>query len=88
MMQRWNYAKHDYEPYEVPTDWHCPLVSMDMNLLINCASCGKQLTYGKAYCSHEIHTEHGMGYSVCDECEAAEIRREREARAENDAQIL
>ena len=79
-MQRWNYAKCDYEPYEVPEGWKCPLTSADMNLIINCASCGRELTYGDAYTSREIHTEYGMGYPVCDECKETEIRREWEAR--------
>lgn len=81
IMQKWDHAKHDYEPYKVPEDWNCPYVSLDMSEAINCASCGKQLTYGDAYTSREIHTEIGTGYPVCTECYDAEVRRELKARA-------
>lgn len=67
MMQKWNYEKRDYEPYKVPDSWNVKTYT-DMDEIVNCPHCGKELRFGDTYTSHEIHTEHGIGYGVCEDC--------------------
>ena len=74
-LQKWNYTKHIYEPYTVNDNWNCKTYSEDMNELINCPHCGKQLKIGDTYASLEIHTEHGLGYGVCEKCYKKELLR-------------
>lgn len=71
-MKKWNPATNQYEPYSVPAEWHCPPVSFLMDELINCASCGKRITFGAGYTSKLIHTDSGFGYTVCRECSEKE----------------
>ena len=40
----------------------------DMERVIQCASCGRPLEYGKGYTSRQIHTRLGFGYIVCGDC--------------------
>lgn len=68
LAQKWNWKKHDYEPYRIPIDWNCKLYSDDMNEEINCAHCGKKLKYGDSYSSLEIHNAVGLAYPVCEKC--------------------
>ncbi len=68
ILQKWNYKKHEYEPYEVPDEWNVKTFSNDMSEIINCPHCGKEIEFGDSYTSHEIHTAHGMGYGVCADC--------------------
>lgn len=28
---KWNYEKHDYEPYRIPDSWNCKVYSDDMS---------------------------------------------------------
>jgi hypothetical protein len=65
---KWNYEARDYDPYTIPDDWHTPLLSNDMDEVINCASCGKRVRFGECYTSKVIHAKLGFGYSVCSEC--------------------
>lgn len=74
-LNRWNYEKQEYDPYEVPDDWKCKTFSMDMEELVNCPRCGMAITYGSGYTSQEIHTYHGMGYAVCGDCYREESNR-------------
>lgn len=78
---KWNYETHEYDPYQVPDDWVLGLYSTDMELPINCAQCGKGMTYGVGYTSKEVHTPVGFGYAVCEQCYEKEVERDREARA-------
>ena len=75
-MRKWNFKKQKYEPYSVPDEWNTPLISWDMEQIINCASCGKKMTFGDGYTSRKIHTEHGMGYNVCFDCYEKEWQEE------------
>lgn len=36
--------------------------------LTYCPNCGKKVTFGSCYTSKEIHTPHGFGYAVCENC--------------------
>lgn len=77
-LNRWNYDKQTYEPYDVPDNWNVKCYSNDMDEIVNCPHCGKEVTYGSCYTSREIHTPHGFGYSVCEKCYDAERTRENE----------
>ena len=74
-MLKWNDAKGKYELYEVPADWECRLAEEDMDKIVNCASCGKEIRFGECYTSMEIHNVWGFGYAVCPECYQKEIER-------------
>lgn len=75
ILKKWNYEKQDYELYEVPDDYKLTLCTDDMDEKINCPHCGKELSYGDAYTSFEIHTEMGFGCNVCPECHEKEWER-------------
>lgn len=76
-VRRWNFKTREYEPYEIPDDWKIKTFCVDMDEIINCPHCGRELAFGDSYTSREIHTKHGIGYSVCAECYAKEWERER-----------
>ena len=48
---KWNYEKHNYEPYKIPNDWNCKTYSEDMDEIINCAQCGRSIKIGNCYTS-------------------------------------
>lgn len=75
-LNRWNYEKQEYDPYGVPDDWNVKSYSDDMDEIVNCPHCGKEVTYGSCYTSREIHTPHGFGYAVCEKCYKEECTRE------------
>jgi hypothetical protein len=68
ILRKWNYKKHDYEPYEVPDDWKLVLYTDNMDEITTCPHCGKAVEFGETYTSKEIHTETGFGYPVCGNC--------------------
>ena len=72
-MQKWNLAKHVYEPYTkvIDNNWHCPLLA-EMEENINCAECGKEILYGDGYTSSLIHNNKGMAYTICLTCKEKE----------------
>lgn len=80
-LNRWNYDKQAYEPYDVPDNWNVKSYSFDMDEIVNCPHCGKEVTYGSCYTSREIHTPYGFGYAVCENC--YNIEREIENRWRN-----
>lgn len=79
-MQKWNFNTREYEPYSVPADWNCKTYSVDMDEIVNCPHCGRKVLFGDCYTSRQIHTKHGMGFAVCEECYEDEWRAERSAK--------
>ena len=75
-MKKWNYSKRIYEEYIISPIWHTPLIA-ELDEVINCAGCGKELPYGDCYTSLTIHTDMGMGYPVCELCYAKEWTERR-----------
>jgi transcription elongation factor Elf1 len=69
---KWNTEDHTYHDIDIPEDWNVKTYSSDLDEIITCPNCGHELTYGDGYCSHLYQTEHGMGYSVCEDCYANE----------------
>ena len=80
LLRKWNYQKREYEPYEVPDDWKVSLWESDMDTVVNCPHCGRQLTFGECYTSREIHNKFGMGFGVCGDCYEQEWERDRQYR--------
>lgn len=76
MLRKWNYKTNEYDPYEVPDDWDVSTFETDMGSIVNCAECGKSITFGQGYTSKKIHTRFGMGYAVCKDCYDKEIEEE------------
>lgn len=79
-LNRWNYDKQIYEPYEVPDNWNVKSFAVDMDEIVNCPHCGQEATFGSCYTSREIHTQSGFGYAVCEKCYNIERTREQEWR--------
>lgn len=67
-MEKWNFKTSTYEPYTIPTNWHTPLYTNDMDEVVNCAECGRKMKFGDCYTSLSIHDDIGFGYPVCHEC--------------------
>jgi hypothetical protein len=72
---KWNYGTRDYDPYRIPEEWHTPIYSEDMDEIVNCCQCGREIKYGDTYTSKEIHNGLGFGYPVCSECYEEELKR-------------
>lgn len=74
-LQKWNYHTHQYEPFESPATV-LSLYSEDMLEEVDCANCGKRMTYGDGYTSRTIHNHAGLGYPVCEDCYEVERKEE------------
>lgn len=81
-IQRWNYKTREYDEYTPDPSWRIILYTTDMDAPINCANCGKAMTYGEGYTSKELHTSVGLGYPVDGECYEDELVRARDARVQ------
>lgn len=73
--RKWNYEKHEYEPYELPD--RCYLFGGSLKSRVACAQCGKGKEYGNTFTSKEIHTSVGLGYPVCEKCYRKEVETEK-----------
>lgn len=71
---RWIPKKHKYKKYRLP--FGACLYSGDMDKVVSCASCGKEIKYGDSYTSRQIHTGFGIGFAVCSECYEKELKEE------------
>lgn len=80
--QKWAPCHKRDRPYVLPEGvMKCSFGERDMDKVIACAGCGKSVKFGNAYTSLEIHTETGIGFSVCSNCHAGEIKRAEDAEA-------
>lgn len=75
--QKWNWHKHEYEPYDLPEG--SLMYHYDMDKKVACAQCGQEITYGDSYNSWEVHNNIGIGYAVCEKCYKQEWRRKIDA---------
>lgn len=83
-LQKWNFKVRNYEPYEVPDGWKVKTYCADMEESVNCAECGREMTFGEGYTSRKVHSQYGTGYCVCGDCYEEEFREElREQRRQN-----
>lgn len=67
-INKWNNNKKEYEEYNIPDDWKVKTYCCDMDEIVNCVCCGRELPYGFGYTSRRFHTKHGMGYAECEDC--------------------
>ena len=79
VIQKWDYPSHSY--FSIPITSREPLniktYSEDMNEIVNCAQCLKEIKIGDSYTSKEIHTDLGFGFAVCEDCYEKEWERKR-----------
>ena len=80
ILSKWNCKEHKYEDYIVPSTWKVSLYEADMETIVNCPHCGKEVKYGETYTSKQFHNWAGLGFSACSECYEKEWKEEREAR--------
>ena len=72
---RYNRLLHQYVDVKIPDDWYVSIFEQDMDKLVNCANCGKEIRYGNGYTSQEYHeTVFGLGYIVCKKCSDEETK--------------
>lgn len=74
---RWNYTLKKYDVVDLP-EGNYKFYSSDMNEVINCPHCGKELKFGDAYTSYEFQSQvFSFGYGVCEECYKKEVEEKR-----------
>lgn len=72
---KWNPLTHKYDAYYVPADKKLVFYDDNLDDIVNCCQCLKEMKYADSYTSLEVHTENGMGYAVCESCYSQEIAR-------------
>lgn len=77
MIGKWNYETKEYDPYTPDPEWNVVLYTPEMDLAVNCASCGNPMEYGQSFTSLEIHNGMGLGYPVCENCYDKEHERRK-----------
>lgn len=80
IVRKWNHKTREYDPYELPEGASC--YEDDMEKVVHCAQCGREVPFGDCYTSREVHTRGGFGYGVCRECYEQEWERERKSHHE------
>lgn len=79
VLNRWNYEYHTY--FTIPLTSRVPLniktYSEDMDEIVNCCQCLKEIRFGDTYTSKEVHTDLGIGFAVCPECYEEEWERKK-----------
>ena len=81
-MEKFDWKTREYHEYNIPEDWYCSLYENDMERIVNCAECGKEVPYSTTYVSLAIHNVMGFGYAVCPECYKKEWEARRQAEKE------
>ena len=72
---KWDYRSHSYKKILIPSKYNLKIFSEDLNEIVNCAQCQKELPFGESYTSLEIHNHVGFGYCVCENCYEEEWKR-------------
>ena len=74
-MYKYNQDTRKEEPYEPPVeDGYYPVYCDNMDEKINCAQCGKEITFGEGYTSREIFSG-SWAHAVCKDCMEKEHER-------------
>lgn len=76
MAEKFNFETGKYEPYTLSDK--ASLYEQDLDEVIECASCGRDVVYGDCFTSITIHGERGLGYMVCPECYEREWNERRD----------
>lgn len=66
MAEKFDFETEKYEPYTLPDK--ASLYEQDLDEVIECASCGRNVVYGDCFTSDAIHNKRGLGYMICPEC--------------------
>lgn len=89
MAKIWIENKHEYIPYELPEG--AALYEVDMDQIVQCAHCGREVRYGDCYTSRTIHNDYGLGYAVCEDCyyqfDTPQIEKKVEEVAEEEGEL-
>ena len=75
--QKWNLKTHEYEPYQLPVG---SVLFANLDADVCCAGCGKIMKFGNGFTSKKIHNNHGLGFTVCEDChneEYEEYKKEK-----------
>lgn len=84
ILRKWSYEDRVYRPYEIPDGWKVSSYEFDMETLVNCAQCGREIRYGDSYTSNEVHDPMlGFGYAVCADCYQKEMNRRMKAEVDH-----
>lgn len=67
ILQKWNPDTHIYEPFNSPAK-KTVLFSHDMEALVDCAECWKEIQFWVCFTSRQIHNDMWFWYPVCWEC--------------------
>lgn len=65
---KWNYETRKFESHTVPQEWDVTTYEDNLTTKVNCACCGKELTYGGGFSSRVLSTPSGTRYIVCHDC--------------------
>ena len=63
---KWDFKKHKYERTQI--DDNCSLYETDMEKIVKCPNCNKDVKFGDCYTSKQYHNNIGLGYAVCEDC--------------------
>lgn len=77
-LQKYSRVDHQYHNYYVPDSMNIPLYTTNLDEIINCCQCMKEMRFKDGYTSLEVHNDYGLGYSVCPECYQEEWKRRYE----------
>ena len=76
--QKWNWKTKKYEEYKLPEG--VIFFSKDLDKETACAQCGDMKKFGECFTSREVHTQIGLGFSVCKDCYKEEWDRDQKER--------
>lgn len=68
VIRKWNESKKDYDVVKIPDEWNVPLISKDMDEIVNCVNCGCKMKFGDGFTSKRYHNVSGAAYSECKKC--------------------
>lgn len=46
ILNKYDRETHEYKHYEVPDEWTIELYTDDMDMIVNCVQCGKEVRFG------------------------------------------
>lgn len=72
VVNKWNFKAHLYEDAQI--DDKCSMYEDDMDTIVKCPGCNKDVKYGDCYTSKQYHNDIGMGYAVCEKCYKKELK--------------
>lgn len=70
---KWNFKLHKYQDAEI--DDRCSMYEDDMEAIVRCPNCNKDVAFGETYTSRQYHNDIGFGYAICEECHRKELRK-------------